>query len=249
MRRTYAPHSASLRAYPPAPYINIAPNLSANRSVSVQDYHFNAQRMQHIQPRPVMRSTESPHPMVTNGESPIVMRGQLLEPIPGSAGSRKRGRPSKEEVAERTARYAAEGKVYQPKKRPSKKPRPSGGTEFAEISELKDEEPSTPLLQTPVAPTHDMTDRTSSGRRRQRRPEREDSPTATSGGTTGQQDNPPEMEQEQEQGSILSVAESPSDRLLPGHRDRGSIGSSLSRRTQQGSDSADQGHMDTDYLT
>lgn len=194
----------------------------------------------------MIRTTESPHPIVTNGESPITMRG-LLEPIPGSAGSRKRGRPSKEEVAERTARYAAEGKVYQPKKRPSKKPRPSGGTEFAEISELKDEEPTTPLLQTPAAPAQDLGDRTSSSRRRQRRPERDESPTAAMGGGTGAQENLQEMEQEQ--GSMLSVAESPSDRLLPGHRDRGSIGSSLSRRTQQGSDSADQGHMDTDYLT
>lgn len=245
MRRSFPLQSGSMRPYPPATYVTIAPNLAPTRSVSAQDPHSATQRhMQHIQPRPMIRTTESPNPPVTNGESPTYLRGPFPEPISGQPMTRKRGRPNKEAVAERTAKLAAEGKVYQPKKRPTKRPRPSEGPE---ARDMKNEEASTPLLQTPTTRIAEPTERSSSGKRRARRQDRGESPPAgVSAGTETQQI---ELGPEHEQESILSAAESPSDRLFPGHRDRGSVGSSLSRRTQQESDTLEQGQTELDYPT
>jgi len=242
MRRTFSVQSGSARPY--APYVTIAPNLASTRSVSAQDPYSTSQRhMPHLQPRP--SGTESPIPPVTNGESPSFIRGPLLEPISAHPTSKKRGRPSKEAVAERTAKLAAQGKTYEPKKRPVKRPRPSVGPD---ASEAKSEAASTPQLQTPIMYATEPVEPTSSGRRRPRRQERDDLPTIETSAGAGMAGM--RLEHEQEQESVLSVAGSPSDRLFPGLRDRGSVASSsLSRRTQQESDTLEQGQTELDFAT
>lgn len=226
-------------------YVNIAPALAPGRSVSESEPLIATRRP--IQPRPPqIRATESPNPPVTNGDSPVYTRAGLLDPAPEP--SRKRGRPTKAEAAERDRAYAEKGQTYMPKKRSIKRMRPSMGPEALSV---KDEDTLTPSRQTPQPHASTPVEETSSGKRRTRRQPRELSPiqipTASIGtdvsrsGSEQRQghDTEPEME--------ANVAESPSDRLLAGNRDRGSVGSTLSRPTQQESDSMERGHTEGDY--
>jgi hypothetical protein len=115
-----------------------------------------------IQPRP-SRSTDSPAPASTNGEGLTIVR--TVGPEFGVEKRKKRGRPTKEEAEERDRLLAAEGKVYEPKKRPSKKFRASTGTPIPVTGE-----PSNLSLssQTP-AKTIESREDSSSGKRRRRR--------------------------------------------------------------------------------
>lgn len=246
MRKSMPPHSGHMRPHPSTtPYVSIAPALAPGRSVSESDPLIVTRRP--LQPRPPpIRSTESPNPPVTNGESPVYMRGQLLDPPPEP--SRKRGRPTKAEAAERDRAYAEKGQTYMPKKRSIKRMRPSIGPEALPF---KDEDTLTPSRQTPQPHAFTPTDETSSGKRRSRRLPRDLEPIYIPGAGAGtdvsrsgsEQRHGQELETEAE----VNVAESPSDRLLAGNRDRGSVGSTLSRPTQQESDSLEQGHPDPDF--
>lgn len=181
-------------------YTNIAPAVPQKRSFSDNEPAFPAQRP--LQPRPPARSTDSPIPPVTNGESPVFVRS--IGPDVQSELPKKRGRPSRAEAEERDRRLALEGKTHQPKKRPSKKLRPS----IMEPLELKTEEILTPALQTPVTQSTAPRDESSSGKRRSRRKTGDETLIAT--GMSTEETNEREM----------AVAESPSDRLLASHRER-----------------------------
>lgn len=235
------------------PYVNIAPAIAPARSVSESDPLSATRRP--LQPRPAVPiRTESPHPSVTNGESPVYARGALLDPAPEQ--SKKRGRPTKAEVAEREKAYAERGQTYQPKKRSTKRMRPSIGPD---AMPLKDEEATTPLLQTPQPRIATPVEETSSGKRRSRRQPHAISPIQIPSAGTDLSRPESELRQEQSHGSgnepghetrqepEMNVAESPSDRILAGYRDRGSVASSLSRRTQQESDTLEQGHFESDF--
>lgn len=241
-----------MRTHPSStPYVNIAPAIPSGRSISESDPLLAARRP--LQPRPApIRATESPHPPVTNGESPVYSRGVLLDPAPEQ--SKKRGRPTKAEVAEREKAYAERGQTYQPKKRSAKRMRPSIGPESLS---LKDEDTTTPLLQTPQARIVTPVEETSSGKRRSRRQPQTISPIQIpSAGadlsrpeSEQRQEQEPGTENEREQEQEMNVAESPSDRVLAGYRDRGSVASSLSRRTQQESDVLEQGPFEPEFPT
>lgn len=223
------------RPQPLTTYQNIAPAPSTlGRSFSEQNpIALNRQTMLQTWHGP--RTTASPP--VTNGESPTLTRN--LGPLESAASDqqRKRGRPSKAEVAERDRQYAAEGKVYVPKRR-HKKPRTSLALEGADQLE---EESTTPLLQTPNSHAAEPIQETSSGRRRKRHL-REESPIETIHQSTEIQQMNTDQETEH------NVARSPSDRLLLSHRDRGSVGSSLSRPTQHESE-AEPGYFESGSAT
>jgi hypothetical protein len=148
-----------------------------------------------IQPRP-SRSTDSPIPSTTNGEGLTIVRS--VGPDLGGDRRKKRGRPTKEEVEERTALLAAEGKVYEPKKRPSKKFRASTGTPIP----LSERTPTSPALQTPLPQTAEVKEDSSSGKRRSKR-------QSSLVGAPGEEPVSPTARVAEERG-----AESPSDRLL-----------------------------------
>ncbi|RMZ74769.1 hypothetical protein DV737_g5756, partial [Chaetothyriales sp. CBS 132003] len=118
-----------------------------------------------IQPRP-SRSTDSPNPASTNGESLTIMRTTGPE-LTGEKRRKKRGRPTKEEAEERDRQLAAEGKVYEPKKRAAKKFRASTGTPgpASEVALSPVAQQTTPLPRGPE-PTEESS---SSGKRRSRR--------------------------------------------------------------------------------
>lgn len=78
-----------------------------------------------IQPRP-SPSYGSPNPTSTNEESLTIV--STVGPGLSAQRRKKRVRPTKEEVEECSALLAAEGKVYEPKKRPSKRFRAATGT-------------------------------------------------------------------------------------------------------------------------
>ena len=235
MRRQHGPQSGPPRPYPLTTYAPIAPAPSgvSGRSFSYGDPNYPPGRT--LIARPSVRTTASPNPSVTNGESPSMLRSapieqELSDPPP------KRGRPSKAAVEERDRKLAAEGKTYVPKKRPVKRQRSSlapGETE------PKEEESSTPLLQTPSARAPELPRESSSGKRRRRTKELSPLISMSAGAEVRQQDVEPEGES--------NVAESPSDRLFPGHRDRGSAGSSLSRPTPRGSEPFEPSHTISEF--
>jgi hypothetical protein len=159
-----------------------------------------------IQPRP-SRSTDSPAPGSTNGESFTILR--TAGPELGVEKRKKRGRPTKEEAEERDRLLAAEGRVYEPKKRPSKKFRASTGTPIPVTGEPSNASPSS---QTP-AKTIESRENSSSGKRRLRRqasqlsvqpPNQPGSPVRRVG-----------------EDAVERMAESPSDRLLARISERG----------------------------
>ena len=238
LRKQHAQQPGSTRPFASTNnYVNILPATAApSRSFSAQLDVDPTRRP--LQPRPSLRTTQSPNPPVTNGESPSYFSGAGAGSAPEA--QKKRGRPSKEEAAERDRKLALEGKVYQPKKRPAKRMRQSLP---ADSPGLKDEESTTPLLQTPTARAPEDLEQTSSGRRRSRRQTRDESPiTIPSFNTAVQAEVGPEIER--------PMAESPSDRLLASHRNRDSVGSSLSRRTQQESDVSEQNNIwESTYTT
>jgi len=243
MRRQHSQQPGPARPSASTTYVNIAPAVPAvapGRSFSAQlDVDFPRRP---LQPRPTLRTTESPNPPVSNGESPIYTRITGVDSAPENP--KKRGRPSKEAAAERDRKLALEGKVYQPKKRPAKRMRPSLP---ADMSSFKDEESSTPLLQTPIAHAPESIEQTSSGKRRSRRQTRDESPTTRPFDFTGTPLR--EREEEPEPEPEPQMAESPSDRLLASHRNRDSVGSSLSRRTQQESDVLEHSLLESDHTT
>ncbi|ETN43619.1 uncharacterized protein HMPREF1541_02778 [Cyphellophora europaea CBS 101466] len=158
-----------------------------------------------IQPRP-SRSTDSPAPASTNGEGLTIVR--TVGPEFGVEKRKKRGRPTKEEAEERDRLLAAEGKVYEPKKRPSKKFRASTGTPVPVGGESSNLSPS---AQTP-ARTIESKEDSSSGKRRLRRQASQISvqpPPHPMSPRTRPSDDPERS------------AESPSDRLLARLGNRG----------------------------
>jgi len=239
MRKQCAQQPGPTRPYTATNYVNILPATAApSRSFSAQLDMDPSRRP--LQPRPPLRATQSPNPPMTNGGSP----GHVSITGPGSAPEpqKKRGRPSKEEAAERDRKLALEGKVYQPKKRPAKRIRPSLP---ADSPGLKDEESTTPLLQTSTARASEDHQQTSSGKRRSRRQTRDASPVTipSFGAIVGEEEAEAGPEAER------PMVESPSDRLLASHRNRDSVGSSLSRRTQQESDNSEHSVWESTYTT
>jgi hypothetical protein len=158
-----------------------------------------------IQPRPA-RSTDSPAPSSTNGEGLTIVR-TIGPPEFGDLKRKKRGRPTKEEAEERDRILAEQGKVYEPKKRPSKKFRASTGTPVP-----VGEGPSTfiPHEETP-ARTIEPKEDSSSGKRRSRRPAGQLSILPP-----GQPSSPPRRIA----GESSKAVESPSDRLLARYSER-----------------------------
>ncbi|RMZ85197.1 hypothetical protein DV738_g425, partial [Chaetothyriales sp. CBS 135597] len=158
-------------------------------------------------PRP-SRSTDSPNPVSTNGESLTIMRTTGPE-MTGEKRRKKRGRPTKEEAEERDRQLAAEGKVYEPKKRPTKKFRASTGTpgpaSEAALSPVARQ--TTPVPRAPPAATEESS---SSGKRRSKRH------------TSFARGHPVSPTRRGPDPSDSTGAESPSDRLFAhfGERDR-----------------------------
>ena len=242
LRRQHSQPPGPMRPLAPTTtYVNIAPaapNVTQGRSFSTQ-LEVDQTRLP-FPPRTHLRTTQSPNPPVSNGESPVHMRSNAHDSAPEP--TKKRGRPSKEEAAERDRKLALEGRTHQPKKRPAKKMRHSMP---ADAQGFKDEDSTTPLLQTPNARAPEPPEQTSSGQRRSRRQTRDESPiTMPSLGTAAA-----DRETESEPGFGRPMVESPSDRLLASHRNRDSVGSSLSRRTQQESDHSEPNLWESAHTT
>ena len=129
--------------------------------------------------------------------------------LSGEKQRKKRGRPTKEEAEERDRQLAAEGKIYEPKKRPTKKFRASTGAPIP-ISDTGF--PLSPTAQTtPLPQTAEAKEESSSGKRRSKRQAsltqgEPSSPTTRMGDA---KDEKP--------------AESPSDRLLARFGDRARV--------------------------
>lgn len=182
----------------------LAPAVPTRRPFAEYDPYASQQLQQQrtLQPRPP-RSTDSPVPAVTNGEGPSMIRPITMPELSHEPQRKKRGRPSKEEAEERDRALAAEGKVYQPKKRPTKKVRPSLETplpsrtgDFAQVA-----------VHTPQSRTSETREEGSSGKRKAKRPPREE----IASGVEPTDDHPV---------SPQYGAQSPSDRLLAPHRER-----------------------------
>lgn len=184
---------------------------------AVSEHDFNpppAQRT--LQPRPP-RMTDSPLPSTTNGEAFTILRP--FAPELGVERRRKRGRPTKEEAEERDRRLAATGQTYEPKKRPSKKPRPSDTPHS--LSETFSTR--SPGVETPSAPRTDPQEETSSGKRRRRYQNYEDPPH-------GLQPKSPVEDSGNEKS--IDVAQSPSDRLLLRSNERTQAVAAVARNIQ-----------------
>jgi len=186
---------------PPA----MAPNLPQKRTVSEQEPHATLPRP--IQPRPA-RSTDSPIPPATNGESFSVVRPYV--PELAVEKRKKRGRPTKEEAEERDRALAAEGRFYEPKKRPSKKLRTSAGGASVPRSEAETATP--PGLHTPGAQAPETKEESSSGKRRSKRQRDEAEPTSQLPPTSPVDESGATVDTE--------AAQSPSDRLLARSKER-----------------------------
>ena len=154
-----------------------------------------------IQPRPP-RSTDSPIPPTTNGEAFRILRPFAPPDPPGGDRRRKRGRPTKEEAEERDRRLAETGQTYEPKKRPSKKSRPSetpGPLSEALMT-------VSPVMSTPSQQHIELKEETSSGKRRARRQREEEDASL--------QAIPRSPPEDSGDGRSTDAAQSPSDRLL-----------------------------------
>jgi hypothetical protein len=154
-----------------------------------------------ILPRPP-RSTDSPIPSVTNGESFVIMRPAHQER--SSEPPKKRGRPSKEAVERREKELAAKGEVYKPTKRKSKKAETPAGSAVPPVTVPESSAVSSPVPGTPLRQTLEPRDESSSGKRR-RRKQRDDH--QESGQSPISSFAPPEP-------AVGLSAQSPSDRLL-----------------------------------
>ena len=135
----------SFSAMPPAGYTIqqsfLGPQGAPTRAVSEHDFNPPPQRA--IQPRPP-RATDSPLPASTNGEAFTILRP--FAPELGVERRRKRGRPTKEEAEERDRRLAATGQTYEPKKRPTKKIRPSDTYSLSESIATRSPGVETPTI-------------------------------------------------------------------------------------------------------
>lgn len=228
MRRQVVRQPNLPRPGPVTTYRDIAPARPLGaRSVSEHDPKSFNRHQPPIIPRMPPRGTESPNPPSISYDSPQLMRNVISAELGSIDGQRKRGRPNKAEVEARNRLYESIGQTYQPKRR-NKKPRISQVSEGADVEDSN----ATSLLQTPTAQSIEPVQETSSSRRRKHQ-SREETPMDT--GSADTDARPPSTEQDLE----TSVAHSPSDRLLLSHRDRGSVGSSRSRPTQQESETLD----------
>jgi hypothetical protein len=186
------------QSFPP-----LAPQFSSSFPPAIPPHRLYAEQP-HLQPQPAprpiqprpSRSTDSPNPASTNGEAPLTIVRTIGPELSGER-RKKRGRPTKEEVEERTALLAAEGKVYAPKKRP--KFRASTGTPIP----MSERTPTSPSMQTPLAQTVEVKEDSSSGKRRSKRR------SSLIGLQTQPEPNTPTTRTGDEK-----AAESPSDRLL-----------------------------------
>ncbi|KAI1618086.1 hypothetical protein EDD37DRAFT_255565 [Exophiala viscosa] len=188
------------------------------RTVSEHELHPPLHRS--IQPRPP-RTTDSPLPVTTNGEAFTILRPFV--PELGPERRRKRGRPTKEEVEERDRRLAAVGQTYEPKKRSTKRPRPSGTP--GSLSEPL--AGTSPRLRTPVAQPVPQREETSSSRRRSRRQHEEPAYLARQEPAR----SPPPEDSGNERSS--GAAQSPSDRLLLRSNERAQGVAAVARDIQQ----------------
>jgi hypothetical protein len=197
--------------FPPAglqvasPYPQPAPQPRLYTSFEAEHLQYAQQQLPRpIQPRP-SRSTDSPNPASTNGETFTIMRTAGPE-MSGERQRKKRGRPTKEEAEERDRQLAAEGKVYEPKKRATKKFRASTGTPVP-ISEAPF--PISPVAHlTPLPQTVEAKEDSSSGKRRSKR---------RASLTQGEPSSPVTRLTDAKDDK---AAESPSDRLLARFGDR-----------------------------
>lgn len=198
---------------PPLQFPAIAQNVPASfppmqptRLFAEQSPFQHQQPPRAIQPRP-SRSTDSPNPASTNGDSLTIVR--TVGPEIGGERRKKRGRPTKEEAEERDRALAAEGKVYEPKKRQTKKFRASTGTPGALPESGFTPSPAT---HTPLPQTIEAKEETSSsGKRRSKR----------QGSLTTQGQAEPSSPTTRMSGDKAEkAAESPSDRLLARFGDR-----------------------------
>lgn len=183
----------------------LAPALPGRRTFTEYDpYAPQSQQQQRtLQPRPP-RSTDSPNPAVTNGDpGPSVIRPVAPPESVQEPQRKKRGRPSKEEAEERDRALAAEGKVYQPKKRPAKKARPSMETPLT----VRTSDVSAATVHTPMTQTSEVREASSSGKRRTKRQAHEE-------------ESQGHDRREERSVSSQPPARSPSDRLLATHRER-----------------------------
>ncbi|OAP63704.1 hypothetical protein AYL99_02931 [Fonsecaea erecta] len=196
---------------PLAPYPEV-------RAVSVPESDAPQPTRRAIQPRPP-RSTDSPIPPTTNGEAFRIFR-PFTQPEPLGEKRRKRGRPTKEEVEERDRKLAEVGQTYEPKRRPTKKSRPSETP--GSLSEAL--ATTSPVMQTPRLQQVTPKEETSSGKRRSRRQrdEGESSRQALSGSPGDESGD----------GRSTDAAQSPSDRLLA-RPERAQPAPSLARDVQQ----------------
>lgn len=220
---TFAPSSAS--PYPhPASY-------QQTRNFTEPIPQLAAPIPRAIQPRPA-RSTDSPAPASTNGEPSLTIVRTVGSTEYGSSERRKkRGRPTKEEAEERDRLLAAEGKVYEPKKRPSKKFRTSTGTlvpgEEEATAAATGPAFSDIVAQTPVEQRIEPKEETSSsGKRRTLRARQESNQTTSQSAagasaiiTTPQQATFPKQDSDR-------PAESPTDRFMARFGERGGGGDS-----------------------
>ncbi|KPI43224.1 uncharacterized protein AB675_7129 [Cyphellophora attinorum] len=199
-----APQSFSFAPSSASPFSHTSYQQSRNFTEPVP--HIQAPIPRVLKPRPA-RSDDSPAPGSTNGETPLT----IVQTAPSELSldrPKKRGRPTKEEAEERDRLLAAEGKVYEPKKRPSKKTRTSTGAPVP-AEEATTASASSDVTQTPLQRI-DFREDSSSGKRRSRRQESQlaSKPALPVGVATPQQTN------------YDNPLPSPSDRFMarPGER-------------------------------
>lgn len=217
LRRSPRPFSApGPPGYHPPP---LAPYSAEVRGVPESELPQPTQRP--LQPRPP-RSTDSPIPATTNGEPFRILR-PFAPPDPPGERRKKRGRPTKEEAEERDRRLAETGQIYEPKKRPAKRSRPS-----ETHSLLPESLPSTsPIMSTPLLQHVEPREETSSGKRRSRRQQDGEG----EGEESSRQD--PSRSPPDDSGDGRSIdAQSPSDRLLA-RPERSQAVASVARDVQQ----------------
>ncbi len=199
----------------------LAPYPAEPRGISETEALPQTQRP--LQPRPP-RSTDSPNPPnppTTNGEQFRILR-PFAPPDPPGDRRRKRGRPTKEEAEERDRRLAETGQTYEPKKRPTKKSRPSetpGSLSEAFLT-------TSPVASTPLLQHIEPREETSSSKRRSRRQHEEEEEGLSKRRLSR---SPP---YDSGDGRSTDAAQSPSDRLLA-RPERSQAVSSVSRDFQQ----------------
>lgn len=243
MRKRLPSQQAFTRVSGPS-YVHIAPAVTTTRSVSATDPPTRRQ------PPLLPRNTQSPLLSVTNGESPTLARTagpDALGDLP-----KKRGRPKKAEAEERDRLLALQGKVHQPKRRPVKKARPSLGPVEAESSLTAEHSPNLSYALSSTRVEHTSEEEETPGGRKRRRKTREDSPSHTQPEvrSVASIDADTSFLETSRDTEIMADPGSPTDRFMAGgriDRDRTSVGSTWSRRTQPESEGHDLSHQEEGY--